>query len=50
MENGGKLLKAVGRLTTVVILEVEPIKHIESAFFYFLHLIQFDEHRKGLTA
>lgn len=50
MENGGKLLKAVGRLTRVVILEVEPIKHIESAFFTHVLCNTVNTEKQGLNA
>lgn len=45
MENGGILLKAAGRLTSVVIMEVEPMNHIE-LFFLYTHFIQYDEQGK----
>lgn len=45
MENGGILLKGVGRLTSVVIMEVEPMNQMELGFFY-THFIQYDEQGK----
>ncbi len=50
MENGGKLLKAVGRLTRVVILAVELIKHIKSAFFTHMLCNTMNSEKQGLTA